>query len=118
MSQGTQLSNRDIKAYAKGNGNGIVTTTNGPSDVYHDEDDAFQHLPKPQQDVLLLHGPRQKYSLETNGQIPELRSEREVLIQVHRYLRYIAEVLTATGRRYWVKSSGLEGPVRKTPARI
>ncbi|KAL9581517.1 MAG: hypothetical protein Q9203_005860 [Teloschistes exilis] len=33
-------------------------------DTFHD-DDAFHHLPKPQQNILLLHGPRQKYSLHT-----------------------------------------------------
>ena len=48
----------------------------------HDDEDVFQHLAKPQQDVLLLHGPRQKYALEKNAQIPELRSDREILIQV------------------------------------
>lgn len=48
----------------------------------HQDHDAFQHLPKPQQDVLLLHGPRQKYSLHSTGEIPELRAEREILIQV------------------------------------
>lgn len=47
-------------------------------------DDEFQHLPKPQQDILQLHGPRQKYSLEKAGEIPELRSDREILIQVRR----------------------------------
>ena len=52
-----------------------------PSETYAD-DDFFQHLAKPQQDVLLLHGPRQKYALEKNSQIPELRSDREILIQV------------------------------------
>ena len=49
-------------------------------------EDNFQHLPSPQQDVLLLHGPRQRYSLDTNGHIPELRSEREILVQVSRHL--------------------------------
>ena len=48
-----------------------------------DHEDAFQHLSKPQQKILLLHGPQQKYSLETKGQIPDLRSDREILIQVH-----------------------------------
>ena len=56
-------------------------TVDGPSETFDDED-VFQHLPKPQQDVLLLHGPRQKYALEKNAQIPELRSDREILIQV------------------------------------
>ena len=45
--------------------------------------DPFQHRPKPQQNVLLLHGPGQKYSLHKTGQVPELRSEREILIKVH-----------------------------------
>ena len=45
--------------------------------------DPFQHRPKPQQNVLLLHGPGQKYSLHKTGQIPELRSQREILIKVH-----------------------------------
>ena len=43
----------------------------------------FQHLPKIQQNVLLLHGPRQKYTLDRNGHIPELRSNREILVQVN-----------------------------------
>ena len=119
MSPVSLKSNRDLKADAKGNenGNGAVDTADDHADVFHDGD-AFQHLPKPQQDVLLLHGPRQKYSLQTTGQIPELRSEREVLIQVRRHFRYTAEVLTATGRGHWVKPSGLEGPVRKTSETI
>lgn len=45
-------------------------------------DELFQHLPKLQQEILLLHGPRQKYSLETDGHIPDVRSEREILVQV------------------------------------
>lgn len=49
-------------------------------------DDTFQHLPKPQQDILQLHGPRQKYCLEKAGEIPELRSDREILVQVRRRL--------------------------------
>ena len=61
------------------NGHSTISKTNGH--VAKDED-VFQHLPKPQQEVLLLHGPRQKYTLETNGEIPELRQEREILIQV------------------------------------
>ena len=56
--------------------------TNG--DLNGNHDDAFQHLPKPQQDILQLHGPRQKYSLEKAGEIPELRSDREILVQVRR----------------------------------
>ena len=58
-----------------------LSRANGDAETYQDHD-AFQHLPRPQQDVLLLHGPRQKYSLQTTGQIPELRAEREILVQV------------------------------------
>lgn len=76
----TQQANGSLKPYT--NGGGGLAKNNGHADEYQDHD-AFQHLPKPQQDVLLLHGPRQRYSLQTTGQIPELRSEREILIQVH-----------------------------------
>ena len=54
----------------------------GSSTETYDDDHVFQHLAKPQQDVLLLHGPRQKYALEKNAQLPDLRSDREILIQV------------------------------------
>ena len=63
------------------NGEKVVGYTNG----HHDP---FQHRSKPQQNVLLLHSPGQKYSLHKTAQIPELRSEREILIKVH------AKVLT------------------------
>ena len=63
------------------NGDGDAPKTNGH---FNGAYDAFQHLPKPQQDILQLYGPRQKYSLEKAGEIPELRSDREILIQVRR----------------------------------
>ena len=44
--------------------------------------DLSQHLSKSQQDVLLLHGPGQRYSLHKEGEIPELQSDREILIRV------------------------------------
>lgn len=44
--------------------------------------DEFLKLDQPQQDLLLLHGPRQKYSLEHSKEIPELRKDEEILIQV------------------------------------
>lgn len=47
-----------------------------------DTDESFQILPKPQQDILLLHGPGQRYRLEKASDIPELKSDQEVLIQV------------------------------------
>lgn len=81
-----QSANGDVNVQVNGNGhtNGVAANeSNGHEKDFHDED-AFQHLPKPQQDVLLLHGPRQKYSLQTTGQIPSLRSDREILVQVSR----------------------------------
>lgn len=45
-------------------------------------DHEFLKLSKPQQDVLLLHGPRQRYTLEKTHAIPELHSDREILVQV------------------------------------
>lgn len=84
MSSITQNSNGNsevAEVTQKGNDNEPYLHTNGHTDSYQDED-VFHHLPKPQQDVLLLHGPRQKYELEKNGHIPELRSEREILVQV------------------------------------
>lgn len=64
------------------NGDGNAPKTNG--DLNGNHDDAFQHLPKPQQDMLLLHGPRQKYRLEKAGEIPEIQSDREILVQVRK----------------------------------
>lgn len=96
----------DVKLQINGDEdrNGSVAgKTIGHTDEYPD-DDAFQHLPKPQQDVLLLHGPRQKYSLQTTGQIPGLRSAREVLVQVSNCFRYASEVLTTEGPGNWLES--------------
>lgn len=67
------------------NGDDNASKTNGH--LNEDRDNAFQHLPKPQQDILQLHGPRQKYCLDKAGEIPELRSEREILVQVRRMSR-------------------------------
>ena len=55
---------------------------NGYSKEHHDDEDGFLKLAKPQQDILLLHGPRQKYSLEEARDIPDLHNERELLVQV------------------------------------
>ena len=62
------------------NGDGHSAKVGGYTNGDHDP---FQHRPKPQQNVLLLHGPGQKYSLHKTGQVPELKSEREILIKVH-----------------------------------
>ena len=45
-------------------------------------DESFHILPKPQQDILLLHGPHQRYSIDKARDLPELKSDQEVLIQV------------------------------------
>ena len=67
------------------NGDENASKTNGHLDGDHEN--TFQHLPKPQQDILQVHGPRQKYCLDKAGEIPELRSEREILVQVRRMSR-------------------------------
>lgn len=67
------------------NGDDNASKTNGHLDG--DDENTFQHLPKPQQEILQLHGPRQKYRLEKAGDIPELRSEREILVQVENNLQ-------------------------------
>ncbi len=68
------------------NGDGNAAKTSNYLNANHD--DAFQHLPKPQQDILQLHGPRQKYCLDKAGEIPELRSDREILVQVREYPKF------------------------------
>lgn len=53
--------------------------TNTASSGFEDE---FLKLSKPQQDVLLLHGPGKRYSLERAQELPELKHDREILVQV------------------------------------
>ena len=65
------------------NGDGKAPKTNGLLNG-DDADDAFHHVSQPQQDILQLHGPRQKYRLEKAGEIPEIQSDREILVQVRR----------------------------------
>ncbi|KAK6430256.1 hypothetical protein LTR95_013588 [Oleoguttula sp. CCFEE 5521] len=62
---------------------GPAPTTNGSNGVSgtHKSDD-FLRLSPPQQDLLLLYGTRQKYSLEHSQDIPELRGDDEILVQV------------------------------------
>lgn len=57
-----------------------INSLNGTAAQTHDEDE-FLRLEKPQQDLLLLHGPRQKYTLEKAKEIPELRGDDEILVQ-------------------------------------
>lgn len=65
-----------VNGFAKFDGNGI----NGTSTKAKEEDE-FLRLDKPQQDLLLLHGPRQKYTLEKAKDIPEPRGDDELLVQ-------------------------------------
>ncbi|KAK5128195.1 hypothetical protein LTR08_004074 [Meristemomyces frigidus] len=78
---------------AHGNGSTNVHTTGSSSTDRPDshantatlsnrQEDEFLKLASPQQDLLLLHGPRQKYSLERAKAIPELRGDNEILVQV------------------------------------
>lgn len=46
------------------------------------EGDTVQRVPGPQQEVLLLHGPGQRYRLERSQDIPVLKSDQEILIKV------------------------------------
>ncbi|KAL9612088.1 MAG: hypothetical protein Q9167_003310 [Letrouitia subvulpina] len=95
------------------------TWTKGSSDVnghaQAPDEDGFQHLPKLQQDILLLHGPRQKYSLEINGQIPELRLDREILIQVFGPSTDYRDVRKAAYQEYLVTT---DFNVARLPAKI
>ena len=70
-------------SYGKANGhtNGHTNGSTNES-TQRSSDDEFLRLSSPQQDVLLLHGPRQKYSLEKARDIPELRGDDEILVQV------------------------------------
>ena len=88
----SQQSNGKAKPYT--NGEVGLTVANDQVPGGYEGQDAFQHLPNPQQEVLLLHGPRQKYSLQTTGQIPELRAEREILIQVCEQSKHRSNILT------------------------
>jgi len=85
----SSLGGSSTTSNTNGHSNGVTSNgqtgntpyTNGYPQPTHGGDE-FIKLDAPQQDVLLLHGPRQKYSLEKAQQIPELRADREILIQV------------------------------------
>jgi NADPH:quinone reductase-like Zn-dependent oxidoreductase len=57
----------------------LINGNNANTQTHHE--DEFLRLEKPQQDLLLLHGPRQKYTLERAHEIPELRGDDEILVQ-------------------------------------
>ena len=79
LSSGSINGSLNTQDLHKANGalNGYTTgTSNG------NHEDQFLKLSKPQQDILLLHGPRQKYSLERAKDIPELQRDDEILVQV------------------------------------
>jgi len=74
---GNGYTNGQVNGHANGYTNGHTNViTNGA------HSDEFLRLSSPQQDLLLLHGPRQKYSLEKSKDIPELQGDREILVQV------------------------------------
>ena len=70
------LSNGHTNGYTNGR------TNDDRSDEQHIHNDQFLRLAEPQQDLLLLHGPRQKYSLAKAQDIPILKDDREILVQV------------------------------------
>lgn len=78
--------NGQVNAHANGHSNGHANgLSNGHANGYgkaDSHDDQFLRLDEPQQDILLLHGPRQKYSLAKAQDIPTLRDDREILVQV------------------------------------
>lgn len=63
-------------------GSKIENEMNGTAKNQQTKDDQFHRLPKPQQEILVLHGPRQRYRLEKAHDIPELKSDQEILVQV------------------------------------
>lgn len=67
------------KASTNGVTNGDRPEANGSAS---ESDDEFLRLSKPQQDVLLLKGPAQRYSLEQAQDVPDLKHDREILVQV------------------------------------
>lgn len=87
----TQSQSNGYKSISNGYVNGDVSNTtngkvtNGNMNGYTNgdaHDDQFLRLAEPQQDLLLLHGPRQKYSLAKAQDIPTLKDDREILVQV------------------------------------
>ncbi|KAK4554152.1 hypothetical protein LTR86_008679 [Recurvomyces mirabilis] len=80
----------DANGYANGTSNGVdgidarlaSASLNGKTNGASHQEDEFLKLSSPQQDILLLHGPRQKYSLERSKDIPELQGDNEILVQV------------------------------------
>lgn len=74
----------DVPSLTNGVAKRLVNGSSGQhaKDTTSPSNDEFLRLASPQQDILLLHGPRQKYSLERSRDIPELRGDSEILVQV------------------------------------
>lgn len=72
-------------------GSKIDSEINGTATNQQTKDDRFQRLPKPQQEILLLHGPGQRYRLEKAHDIPELKSDQEILVQVGKILSVLKQ---------------------------
>lgn len=70
----------------------LESEINGIATNQQTTDNRFHRLPKPQQEILLLHGPRQRYRLEKARDIPELRSDQEILVQVGKNLERISTI--------------------------
>lgn len=86
-------------------GSKIEKEINGPAKNQQTEDDRFQRLPKPQQEILVIHGPRQRYRLEKAHDIPELKTDHEILVQVGKSLRNPRSAdTTSPGRCNWPES--------------
>lgn len=65
-------------------GSKLESETNAVAANQYPQDDQFHRLAKPQQEILLLHGPGQRYRLEKAREIPELKSDQELLVQVRK----------------------------------
>lgn len=89
-----------------------------PAKTQPSEDGNFQRLPKPQQDILLIHGPGQRYRLDNAGDIPDLKSDREILVQVSIRCLALLDLLTKSGHCNWVESCRLERPVSEKASNL
>ena len=107
-----QMGTRTVGEETKSNIKSLENGVNGVTGHDQVSDDQFQRLPKPQQDILLLHGPGQRYRLEKAHDIPELKSIHEILVQVHEeYSQQTAFLLISVGGRHWLEPRRLERPV-------
>jgi hypothetical protein len=50
--------------------------------IYHSEEDELELLRPSYQEVLLLHGPKQRYAHTKDQPVPSLQNDREMLVAV------------------------------------